>query len=75
MVNKVLKGGIMTVRTVYAAIIAASLVGGSHLAVHYAIDAVAQAGTLESRLFQPEPRPGEWRSPVALAQTVIGTIR
>lgn len=65
----------MTLRTVYAAIIAVSLIGGSHLAVHYAIDAVARAGTLESKLFQPELRPSDTRNAVALAQTVSGTIR
>ncbi|MFZ5690288.1 MAG: hypothetical protein ACOY5F_03440 [Pseudomonadota bacterium] len=65
----------MTLRTVYAAIIAVSLVGGSHLAVHYAIDAVARAGTLESRLFQPELPPSGRRHAIALAQTARGSIR
>jgi hypothetical protein len=65
----------MTLRTVYAAIIAASLVGGSQLAVHYAIDAVARAGTLESRLFQPELRPAGRHNSIALAQAASGSIR
>lgn len=61
-------------RTVCAAIIAVSLVVGSHLAVHYAFDAVAKASSLESRLFQPELRPGERRGPVALARAASGSI-
>jgi hypothetical protein len=64
----------MTFRTVYAAIIAVSLVGGSHLAVHYALDAVAKAATLESMLFQPELRPGGLNS-IVLAQAASGPIR
>jgi hypothetical protein len=65
----------MTLRTVYAAIIAVSLVGGSHLAAHYAIDAVARVGALESRLFQPELRPNNRFGSFALAQTASGAIR
>jgi hypothetical protein len=65
----------MTLRTVYAAIIAISLVGGSHLAVHYAIEAVARAGTLESRLFQPELRPSNRLGSIAVAQAASGSIR
>jgi hypothetical protein len=65
----------MTLRTVYAAIIAVSLVGGSHLAVHYAIDAVAKAGTLESSLFRPKLRPSDRLNATALAQAASGSIR
>jgi hypothetical protein len=62
-------------RTVCAAIIAISLVAGSHLAVRYALDAVAKAATLESRLFQPELRPGGRLNARALAQAESGLIR
>jgi hypothetical protein len=65
----------MTRRTLYAAIIAISLVGGSHVAVHCGIDAVARAGTLESRLFQPELRPSDRIKSMALAQSARGFIR
>lgn len=65
----------MTHRTVCAAIIAALLIAGSQFAVHYAIDAVARAGTLESRLFQPELRPSGRLNSTALAQAASGLIR
>lgn len=65
----------MSHRTVCAAIIAALLIAASQFAVHYAIDAVARAGTLESRLFQPELRPSDRRNAIALAQTAIRSIR
>jgi hypothetical protein len=65
----------MTHRTVRAAIIAVLLIAGSHLAVHYAIDAVAKSITLESRLFQPELRPSDRLNSTALAQAASGSIR
>jgi hypothetical protein len=65
----------MTLRAVYAAIIAVLLVAGSQLAVHHAIDAVAKAGTLESRLFQPELRPSDRLLSIALAQAPSGSMR
>jgi hypothetical protein len=65
----------MTIRTVYVAIIAVSLVAGSQLAVHYAIDAVTKAGTLESKLFQPELRPSNRLNSIALAQASSGPVR
>jgi hypothetical protein len=65
----------MTLRAVYAAIIAVSLVAGSQLAAHYAIDAVARAGMLESRLFQPELRPSDRLHSIALAQAPSGSMR
>lgn len=62
-------------RTVCAAVIAALLIAGSQLAVHYAIDAVARAGTLESRLFQPELRPSDRLNSIVLARAASGLIR
>ena len=64
----------MTLRAVYAAIIAVSLVAGSQLGVHYAIDAVARAGTLESKLFQPDLRPSNRLNSIAMAQAPSGSI-
>jgi hypothetical protein len=57
----------MTHRIVCAAIIAVSLVAGSQLAVHYALDAVARIAAVESRLFQPELRPSNRLRSTAMA--------
>ena len=65
----------MTYRTVCAAIIAVSLVAGSHFAVHHATGAVAKAGTLESKLFQPELQPSNRLDATAMAQAASGLIR
>ena len=65
----------MRLRTVYAAIIAVSLVACSQFAIHYAIEAVARTATLESRLFQPELRPSNRFDATAMAQAASGLIR
>ncbi len=62
-------------RTVFAAIIAMLLVAGSHLAVHFAVDAVAKAGMLESKLFQPQLQPSNRFLSTAVAQAASGLIR
>jgi len=62
-------------RTARAAIIAVLLVAGSQAAVHYALESVAKAATLESRLFQPQLRPSERITSTALAQASSGSIR
>ena len=65
----------MTHRTACAAIIAVSLVAGSQVAVHYALDSVAMAIRLESGLFQPELRPSNRLNSTALAQAESRLIR
>lgn len=65
----------MTRRSACAAIIAVSLIAGSQLAIRYAVDAVARSAALESRLFQPELRPGDRLNATAVAQVATGSIR
>jgi hypothetical protein len=74
MVTEVL-GTVMPHRTICAAIIAVTLVAGSQLAVHYALDPVARVAMLESRLFQPELRPSIRLNSAILAQAANGSIR
>ncbi len=65
----------MTYRTACAVIVAVLVVAGSQTAVHYALESVAKAATLESRLFQPELRPSNRLNSIALAQAAGGSIR
>ncbi|HWV43516.1 hypothetical protein [Pseudorhodoplanes sp.] len=65
----------MTHRTICAAAIAVSLVGGSQLAVHFALEAVARGSMLESRLFQPDLRPSDRATSTALAQASFADVR
>ncbi|MGD9923192.1 MAG: hypothetical protein AB7V13_17370 [Pseudorhodoplanes sp.] len=65
----------MSHRTLCAALIAVSLPAGTHVAVHYALDSVARATMLESRLFQPELRPSDRGKSIAWAQIVSAPIR